>query len=176
MLTLVIGGSASGKSAYAERLAAAGRAPRCYLATMQIWDEECRARVAKHRAARAGGGYTTVERPLDVAGAAAALDSYGTILVEDLGNLAANELYDPQGAGPDAERVILAGIDALIKTGADVIVVSNEVFCGGTAYAGDTDAYLRLLAALHCALAQRADAVCEVVCGLPVYHKGGALP
>ena len=40
MLTLVIGGAASGKSAYAEWLCLQRPLPRTYLATMQIWDAE----------------------------------------------------------------------------------------------------------------------------------------
>ena len=46
MLTLVIGGAASGKSAYAESLCLRAPLPRTYLATMQVWDAECAARVA----------------------------------------------------------------------------------------------------------------------------------
>ena len=37
---------------------------------------------------------------------------------------------------------------------------------------GDTGTYLRVLAAANRALAARADAVCEVACGLPRYYKG----
>ena len=90
MLILAIGGSGSGKSEYAERLTVhlAGDMPRYYLATMQVWDEECRARIEKHRRQRAGRGFVTVERPLDLMGIqSAALDKGGTILLEDLGNL-----------------------------------------------------------------------------------------
>lgn len=50
MLTLVIGGAASGKSAYAESLTLKLPLPRYYVATMQVWDEECAKRVEKHRA------------------------------------------------------------------------------------------------------------------------------
>ena len=46
MLTLVIGGAASGKSAYAEHLTVQSGGPRYYLATMQVWDAECAARTA----------------------------------------------------------------------------------------------------------------------------------
>ena len=53
MLTLVLGGAASGKSACAESLVLKTGLPRYYLATMQVWDAECAARVAKHRAMRA---------------------------------------------------------------------------------------------------------------------------
>ena len=49
MLTLVIGGAASGKSAFAESLCMQSPLPRTYLATMQVWDAECAARVARHR-------------------------------------------------------------------------------------------------------------------------------
>ena len=54
-----------------------------------------------------------------------------------------------------------------------LIVVSNEVFSGGADYAGDTDRYLKALAQVNNALAARADAVVRVVCGIPVYYKGG---
>ena len=53
MLTLVLGGAASGKSEYAESLVLKTALPRYYLATMQVWDAECAARVEKHRQMRA---------------------------------------------------------------------------------------------------------------------------
>ena len=64
MLTLVLGGAASGKSEYAESLVLKTALPRYYLATMQVWDAECAARVAKHRKMRARKQFATVECPL----------------------------------------------------------------------------------------------------------------
>ena len=61
MMTLVTGGSGSGKSEYAERLAVAGGTPRIYVATMIPWDDEGWRRIEKHRAMRAGKGFETVE-------------------------------------------------------------------------------------------------------------------
>ena len=52
------------------------------------------------------------------------------------------------------------------------MAVGNEVCSGGRDYAGDTERYLRTLAEIHRCLARRADRVCEVVCGIPVWHKG----
>ena len=150
MLTLVLGGAASGKSEYAESLVLRTTGPRYYLATMQVWDAECAARVEKHRK----------------------MPARGTALLEDLGNLAANELYDPAGAGENAAKAILHGLESLAAQCENLIVVSNEVFSGGADYAGDTDRYLRALAQVNNAFAARADAVVRVVCGIPVYYKG----
>ena len=170
MLTLVLGGAASGKSAYAESLCLRSPLPRTYLATMQVWDAECAARVAKHRAMRAEKQFATVECPLHLD--RVALPRRGTVLLEDLGNLTANELYDPDGAGKGAAAAILRGIETLAAQCDTLVIVSNEVFSGGADYAGDTDRYLRALAAVNHAVAARADAVVRVVCGLPVYYKG----
>ena len=171
MLTLVVGGAASGKSAYAERLVLQTALPRYYLATMQVWDAECAARVEKHRRMRAEKQFETLECPLHLS--TVRLPARGTALLEDLGNLTANELYDPAGAGEAAASAILDGLGRLAAQCEHLVVVSNEVFSGGADYAGDTDRYLKALAQVNNALAARADAVVRVVCGIPVYYKGG---
>ncbi len=62
MLYLVTGGSASGKSAYAESLLWQSEAKRrVYLATMRPWDEECVRRIERHRQMREGKGFSTAE-------------------------------------------------------------------------------------------------------------------
>ena len=69
MITLVTGGCGSGKSEYAERrVLELGAGYRIYLATMQCFDEESEKRVQRHRKMRAGKGFVTVERPLDLKG------------------------------------------------------------------------------------------------------------
>ena len=143
MLTLVLGGAASGKSEYAEALVLRSALPRYYLATMQVWDAECAARVEKHRKMRAAKQFETLECPLHLE--TVRLPRRGTALLEDLGNLTANELYDPAGAGDAAAEHILQGLDSLAAQCENLIVVSNEVFSGGADYAGDTDRYLLVL-------------------------------
>ncbi len=162
MFTLVIGGSASGKSEYAERQVAALPGRRWYIATMEPWDDECLARIAKHQAARAQRDFTTVECYRNLP--ALALPPEGNVLLECLGNLVANELYGPEAGG--AARV-LSGIDHLLKTCTHLTVVTNEVFSGGTEYEGDTLRYLKDLAWVNRVLARKADKVVELVCGLP---------
>ena len=122
MLTLVLGGAASGKSEYAESLVLKTALPRYYLATMQVWDAECAARVAKHRKMRARKQFTTVECPLHLE--QVQLPARGTALLEDLGNLTANELYSPGGAGKHAARAVLAGVEAVASQCENLVLVS----------------------------------------------------
>ena len=169
MLTVIIGGAGSGKSAYAEQLTASRSGPRLYIATMQPFDDECLARIDKHRAQRAGKGFATLERYTDLAGAAEQVPPGSHVLLECMSNLVANELYAPQGQGADAA---LLGVEALLPRCQTLTVVTNEVFSGGADYAGDTLFYLRELARVNRCLAARADTVVEVVCGLPNLLKG----
>ncbi len=170
MLTLIVGGSASGKSEYAERMVMAQNGIHVYLATMEPWGEEGAARVEKHRTARSGRDFLTVERYTALNGLV--LPQGSSVLLEDLGNLAANELFRQDGGG---EVVVRAGLIHLMESSYDLTVVSNEVFTGGQTYEGDTLCYLKTLAGLNRWLAARADRVIEVSCGLPDIWKG-ALP
>lgn len=172
MLILVTGGAASGKSAHAERLLCA-HAPssRLYLATMQPFGAAAQARIARHRALRQGKGFETVERSIDLAGLT--LDRhYDGILLEDLGNLLANELFAPGGAGDAAFGSVLAGIDHLQDCCETLVVVTDEIFSDGVDYPPETARYIELLAQLNRALVARAELVCESVCGILLPLKG----
>lgn len=171
MMTLVIGGAASGKSEFAEALVLeAGNHPRYYIATMQPFDDECRARIRRHREMRAKKQFETVECFVNLA--EVTLPKKGVVLLECMSNLAANELYSPDGAGDDTVASVQRGICRLKSECEELIIVSNEVFSGGSCYEGDTLRYLRVLADVNRMLAKEADAVYEVVCGCPVCHKG----
>lgn len=170
MLTLVTGGSASGKSDYAERLLCGETGvPRIYIATMQPMDPECEARIVKHRLARAERGFVTVERYLDLAGVT--LPAGCDILLECMSNLAANELFSAAGAGGHAAREILRGVDFLVSQARHAVIVSNEVFSDGEAYSPETRDYICLLGEINQAVAQRAQRVAEVVYTIPILHK-----
>ena len=133
-------------------------------------DEECAKRVEKHRAMRKEKQFETIESPISLD--KIRMPNRGIVLLEDLGNLTANELYDPKGAGVNTAEAVLYGVEILYKQCEHLIIVGNEVFSGGADYAGDTGRYLLALAQVNNALAARADAVVRVVCGIPVYYKG----
>ena len=167
MLTLVIGGAGSGKSAFAEAHVCRLPGKKIYLATMLRRGEEAQARIQKHRLQRAGRGFETLERGLDLEHAS--LPPGADILLEDLSNLLANELFEPDGGGIEAVR---RGLRHLLESCGSLTVVTNEVFSGGEEYDEGSLRYLRDLAELNRELAARADLVTEIVCGLPNVLKG----
>lgn len=170
MLILVSGGSASGKSQFAEDLMVAHPASqRVYAATMQVWDGESRLRVDRHRAMRAGKGFHTLECPVELA--SAEIPEGASVLLEDLSNLTANEWFGPEGTEGAFERV-LRGVRHVAETAAFMVVVTNELFSDGVGYDVETAAYLDCLARLNCAIAAEAGQVFEVVCGIPICWKG----
>lgn len=166
MMLLVIGGSGSGKSAWAEKaIQRAGPAHRYYVATMRPFGADADARIARHRAQRASLGFETIEQPAHIGDIR--LSSPAAVLVEDLPNLLANEMFGGGGVSR-----ILPDIESLARRSETLVIVSGQVFSDGVCYDGGTQDYIRELARLHQCLAQRADAVVEVVYSIPVALKG----
>ena len=121
MLILVTGGSGSGKSEYAEntavRLAKEEGLPLYYIAAMKPYGEEGRRRVERHRRLRAGKGFETWERYMDLKGLA--LPKRGVALLECLSNLTANEMFEPEGGrGSQRWRASLRACAPLGEDGA----------------------------------------------------------
>ena len=175
-VTFVIGAAASGKSAYAESLCLGHDGPRVYLATMEPFGEEGTRRIARHRAMREGEGFSTLERTRDVGAAVPGLPCGCTLLLEDVGNLVANELFAEGGLSPRdpdaAAREVLGGIERLAQAAAYTVVVSVDVFADGMRYDEGTEAWRRALARVNAGVAALADRAVEVVCGIPVWMKG----
>lgn len=171
MLILVTGGASCGKSEYAEDIVVmSGIKPRIYIATMEVYDDESKQRVAKHRKTREGKFFDTIECPSGLTDIAVPENS--AVLLECMSNLTANECFGPDGFEGTGER-ILRGVDMIMKASKLLVIVTNELFSDGRSYDGDlTRDYLIELAAINRELARRADRVCELVCGIPVIWKG----
>lgn len=176
MITLVLGGTRSGKSAHAERLLP-DDAPVRYLATARRaradggGDTEWDARIAAHRARRPAV-WTTVEEP-DVA---AALTGPGPYLVDDLATWLTGVL-DDAGAweAPITPPDVGARVDELVAAVAAatgrVVLVSAEVGLGVVPATRAGRIFRDELGALNAALAAVADEVVLLVAGLPLHLK-----
>ena len=138
LLLFVTGGARSGKSAHAQRLAAATGRAVVYVATMEPRDAELALRVEAHRATRPAA-WSTVEAPLDPAGALAAADPAACLLIDCLSLWVANR-FAPLGEEPLPEAAVrlerALGAEAARLAAAararegETIVVSNEAGSG----------------------------------------------
>ena len=170
MMTVVTGGSGSGKSAFAEdKIVSFGPAKRIYIATMHPYDEESHKRVARHRKMRAGKGFETVEcytglKNLD-------FPENAVVLLECMSNLAANEMFEEKGAGEKTVEAVLEGIKKLRSQVRHLVIVTNEIFSDGMVYDKETENYQRLLGRINAYLAEISDVCYEVVYGIPLRIK-----
>ena len=167
MIALVIGGSGSGKSAYAEKLVKQiSENNRVYIATMRVWDQESEIRVARHRTQRAELGFETIECPVNLGDIQLVKDA--TVLLEDIPNLVANEMFDENG---DVNRIVPA-LRKLAGSCKNLIMVTGNIFTDGRDYDPETKEYMRLLSKVNEAAAMLADCGVEVVYTIPVPFKG----
>lgn len=169
MMILISGGSKCGKSGCAESLFADFHGEKIYLATMRPFGEEAAAMIERHRAMRMGKGFSTVERYSDIGGTD--IPDGAGVLLEDMGNLLANEMFSENGAAAPVDK-ILDGIDKLRRNSALLVIVSNNVCADGIAYPESTALYIRYLSEINRLIAERADRVVECVYGIPLIRKG----
>lgn len=171
MIILLTGGSACGKSTFAEEMCMNLPHPRIYLACMRPYGSEADMRIARHRKMRQDKGFETLEKYTDIH--EADIPKGATVLLECLCNLTANEMFDENGnILYGAEEKIISGIKAAAKKAGTLIIVTNEVGSGGTEYDGNTNKYISVLGRINREAAKLADTVIETVCGIPVILKG----
>ncbi len=164
MITLVLGGTRSGKSAVAERLVAGVAGPVTYVATGTETDADMAARIAAHRARRPAG-WATVECGAELVGALRAV--VGTALVDALGTWL---------AAVPAFAVDTAGLcQALLARHGDTVVVSEEVGMGVHPASVVGRQFRDALGELNQAVAAVADRTLLVVAG-QVLLAGPASP
>ena len=153
MIALVLGGARSGKSAFAERLAASRPGPVTYVATGTASDEDMAERIARHRARRPADWRT---------------EEVGAALVEGLGGVAGTALVDSLGswvAACDMAPDVAALVAVLRQRDGDTVLVSEEV---GLGVHPPTELGVRFRDAVgevNAAVAEAADDVRLVVAG-----------
>jgi adenosylcobinamide kinase/adenosylcobinamide-phosphate guanylyltransferase len=178
---LITGGSGSGKSDVAQRLASRLGDPVIYLATGQASSPEMAARIRKHQASRPRH-WPTVEAPRNLAAALAAAPEVPVVLLEDLPSLArtclppvaeaGGQLQAPEAAEHAARQTLDGEIEAVLELCAArrqaLVVVTSEVGSGILPSSPIERLFKDLLGRLNSRLAQRVDRTLLVVAGLAV--------
>lgn len=167
-VVLITGGSRSGKSSYAEKMALERSDNPVYLATARIWDEEFRDRVRRHQERR-GPQWTNIEEEKYLS----RHDLSGRVVVVDCLTLwCTNFFFDLES---DVDRALEAAkeeFDRLVSQDATFLFVTNEIGMGGTSDNEIQRKFTDLQGWMNQYAASRADEVVLMVCGIPVKIKG----
>ena len=166
-LSLVLGGAASGKSAFAEALVDRHGANRLYIATAQAWDDEMRTKISLHLARR-GPGWRTVEAPLNLIPALNAATGQNVVLLDCATLWLTNHML----AGSDVAAQTAQLLAALQHCNAPVVVVSNEVGMGIVPETALGRRFRDAQGTLNQQIAAQAGLVAMVIAGLPLVLKG----
>ena len=168
--TLVLGGARSGKSAFAqaaaEALASETEGRLVMIATAQAFDSEMAERIARHQKER-GPAWTTLEAPLDIAGALAPLGAKDIVVVDCLTLWLSNLML----AERDVATAAAGLVEAAGRFPGTLWLVSNEVGFGIVPDNALARRFRDEAGRLHQALAQAAGAVTLVVAGLALCLK-----
>lgn len=164
-LTLVLGGARSGKSRFAEKLAAETGRQKMYLATSQALDDEMVKRIEKHRQDR-GDEWALLEEPLELAAALIDNSQADKVILVDCLTLWLSNLMM---ANRDVEKLSDELTDTLrgLSDTSQVILVSNEVGQGIVPIEKMSRDFRDHAGRLHQELAQVCGHVWFVTAGLP---------
>ena len=173
-ITLITGGSRSGKSGTALCLAEP-YSPKIFIATAEACDDEMRDRIRRHRADRSPD-FRTIEEPLDLAAALrTAADSDAQVTVVDCLTVWLGNLMHRHGDTQDDFPEVQALLDTVTFYPGRLLLVTNEV---GMGVVPDTPLGRRfrdLAGTVNQQLAARVDRVVLVVSGIPLTLKGTPL-
>ena len=172
VVTLIIGGARSGKSKYAEKMAEAYQGERCYIATAEPFDEEMKARIARHRRDRAGVFATTIEEPLELSDALLQIPAGTAVALIDCVTVWMGNLLFHRGIQPEPYAEVKAFLTVLREAPCDVIIVTNETGQGIVPGDAESRAFRDHAGWLNQDLAAIADVVVWMVAGIPVVIKG----
>ncbi len=167
-LTVVIGGAASGKSDYAEKIVRQASDKRLYIATAQAWDDEMRAKITAHQAARAADGWRTVETPKSPEDALAQMAPNEVALLDCATMWLTNHLLGES----DLDHAKASLFKGLTEAKGRLVIVTNEVGAGIVPENALARQFREAQGRLNRDLAERADLVVAVMAGLPLALKG----
>jgi len=166
-LTLVIGGAASGKSDFAEKLVLGSGLAHAYIATAQSFDAEMGQKIARHKARR-GAEWQTYETPFAPWQALAKIGPDHITLLDCATLWLSNILLG--GHNPDKAK---SQLFASLKTHkGPIIIVTNEVGQGVVPENALARAFRQQQGELNEQLAVMANLGVLVTAGLPLALKG----
>lgn len=171
-LILITGGARSGKSSFALELAGRKYSRRVFIATAVAFDEEMKKRILQHQKERQAL-FHTIEEPVHLERAVAALPSDTGVVVVDCLTVWIGNLYHHLHEDEAMVRARIEGfLKALGQVSCGLILVTNEVGWGIVPENPMARAYRDILGFLNSRIAEKADHVYLLCCGIPLMLKG----
>lgn len=169
-IALILGGARSGKSRYAQQLAAEFKKVT-FIATARPDDVEMRRKIATHRAERPPS-WRTIEAPLELPDVLRKEGKRSDVLLIDCLTVYVANILGSKDSSEQRFRGHLQEIcEVLQNSKASVIVVSNEVGSGIVPAYRSGRIYRDLLGQFNQGVARIADRVIFMVAGLPLTIK-----
>ena len=174
-LTLILGGSNSGKSKFAECLIKK-KEDVLYLATAEALDDEMKNKIENHRKLRSPG-WKTIEEPIHIdKSIEKESEKFKVVIIECIllwinnitikfSHLTENEIEEV------ALNKISSVMNIIRKNNNDCFVVSGEVGLGYIGESKSTRLYGRILGEVNQLLAEKAETVFFVTAGIPMKIK-----
>lgn len=175
MITLVLGGVRSGKTAFAQALAEKSNKRCFYLATATADDEQMQQRIQTHQQQRDNQRWQTLEEPLDLAALLRQYSGQEDCLLIDCLTLWQTNIMMGENGLEDMPLYTDALLQSLQQSRADIILVSNEINLGGIAMDPLTRQFCDAAGQLHQQIAAISHQVFLVTAGLPLRLKPNAL-
>ena len=183
-ITLITGGARSGKSSYAEKIAADISGKVLYIATAVAFDVEMQERIAIHKKSRPQDwdtyeGYKGLDKVIEAA------KGHDVILLDCVTVMLTNLLWEYPGMDfetpsqevlAEAEEYVRHEFDKLLKAangyGGSLIMVTNELGSGLVPESPIARSFRDIAGRVNQQIAAHCQEVYLTVCGIPVQIKG----
>lgn len=177
-VTLITGGTRSGKSDFALELAegVSLARKRIFIATCPKIDDEITLRIHKHQEEREGHGWKTIEEQLDIVGIIEKLDNPSIVLVDCMTLWVNNIIYNSENNNYDfSEQDMIDEAKKIVELArrkdVELFCVTNEVGMGIVPADKKTRYYRDLVGKCNKTVATLSDNVFLVSCGIPLKLK-----
>ena len=190
MIVLIIGGSSSGKSAFAEDFLCniSEESNRIYIATMEKNSFENEKKIRKHRFERKNKNFFTIEQSKCISDAYEkyikknhCVKNTNSVIIESVSNLLANEMFELSMGWIDMHYKIVSDkivddlsdyivneIAFITKNSQNCVIVSDNIFEGGLLYDELTNVYIEILGEINRKISCFSDILYEVTEGMTI--------
>ena len=166
-ITFVTGGSRSGKSSFAQKMAEAASANPIYLATARVWDEDFGRRIQRHQNDR-GLHWITIEQEKVLSDCQV---EGQTVLLDCITLWLTNIFFDNQFDADRSLEEAKAEWDRFVQKEMNLIVVSNELGMGVHPVEESARKFADLQGWMNQYIAQQSRVVFLMISGIPMKIK-----